>query len=121
MQLGMLAARAVYLRGRLAASGFPLERLIEVYPAGALYILADRLGLTPQTLRRYKRDAAARAVLAEALTLRLDFAEHRFICLSDNHALDAVISAYVGWLYPDHVELPKPEVPPEDGWIYLPL
>ncbi len=120
MHLGMVTARAVYLLGRLRAEGFPMERVIEVYPGGALHTMREELGLSRDDIKGYKRSALKRLRLIEVLEPHLNFGGHGAACVERDDFLDAVLAAYIGYLYPDRVEGPPEGFPVEDGWIYLP-
>jgi predicted RNase H-like nuclease len=114
--MGPLTARAAHLR-RALGDLYQLDRnLIEVYPKATLQVL--RLG------EPYKKRPDARLRLLECLP-GLTFAPGvwREECVQSDHAFDAILCAYTGYLYaregwthPEEVEI-RTGV---DGWIWTP-
>jgi hypothetical protein len=121
---GLVAARAVQLRRRLAGAGFELNtNLIEVSPAATVASLFDR-----RRARGYKRDADAwqtRAAIVEHLG-DLAFAPSsrlsREEVLRNDHCFDALIAGYTGYLWArEGWTLPEPaDVFRDDGWVWTP-
>ena len=124
-RLGVTALRGAGLLRRLSEAGFPVSRaaegpLFEVYPGGSLRLWGfDTSG--------YRVDAARRALLLDAVTLRapwLDLAGFRALAVSKADAFDAVIAALAaraGAL--GSFERPASamlSVARREGWVVLP-
>jgi predicted nuclease with RNAse H fold len=123
MRIGQIAGRGVALARRLRAQRAergPVagSELIEVYPAASLL----RLGFDGRPARK-EGEVAARRFRSRVLRklgeriVGLDGDEDE---LPDDHAFDAVIAAYTGWLAPDGLEPPPGDFNAAAGWIWLP-
>jgi predicted nuclease with RNAse H fold len=119
---GMISARAGQLKKRLRTAGFRLhENLLEVSPVATIAALCGQ-----HAARGYKRDAdpwRTRALILERLG-DLTFAPQsrmaREDVLGNDHAFDAVMSAYTAYLWArDGWELPAGPFA-DDGWIFAP-
>lgn len=119
--MGPLTARAHYLVRALEESFERDRNLIEVYPKATIHRLFGA-----DLARRYKRGTDTwrlRAEMLERLGERLRFDVWREGCLQDDHAFDAVLCAYSGYLYcEENWQLPSKgrEVFARDGWIWFP-
>lgn len=123
MRIGQIAGRGVALARRLRAQRAERGRvagpeLIEVYPAASLL----RLGFDGRPARK-EGEVAARRFQSRVLRklgeriVGLDGDDDE---LPDDHAFDAVIAAYTGWLAPDGLEPPPGDFNAAAGWIWLP-
>jgi predicted nuclease with RNAse H fold len=115
--MGPLTARAVHLMRALADVYRLDENLIEVYPKATL-------GLMGVNQRSYKKDRDVRLRILSGLA-DLSFAPGvwREACVQSDHAFDAIICAYTGYLWArDGWRLPEDTgiVPARDGWIWVP-
>ena len=114
--MGPLTARAVHLLRALAASFRAGENAIEVYPKATLALL--RLG------EPYKKRADARLrILSRIPDLFFAPGVWREECVQSDHAFDAIVCAYTGFLWArDGWKMPD-DISPEaasDGWIWVP-
>jgi predicted nuclease with RNAse H fold len=118
--MGPLTARAVHLMRALADVYRLDDNLIEVYPKATLALM----GVQRETERSYKKDRDVRLRILSGLA-DLSFAPGvwREACVQSDHAFDAIICAYTGYLWardgwrlPDDVGV----VPARDGWIWVP-
>jgi predicted nuclease with RNAse H fold len=124
MQLGVLTARAVAFTRRLRARGTPpcsIERgeVLEVYPRATLRRLAasdHRFKATGTG----KMTAHDRTQATMALAERIEGLDLDHPALSTDHAFDALITAYTGWLAPDGLEPPPSDFNVGAGWIWFP-
>ncbi len=124
MQLGVLTARAVAFTRRLRVRGRPpcsIERgeVLEVYPRATLRRLADGdkrfAGAGKGKLTADERSSALRA-FAELI----DDLDPESPGLVSEHAFDALVSAYTGWLAPGGLEQPPVGFNVAAGWIWFP-
>ena len=114
--MGPLTARATHLRRALADIFVLDDNLIEVYPKATLQLLA--LGAP------YKKRPDARLRLLECLPgLTFGPGVWREECVQSDHAFDAILCAFTGYLYaregwthPPDAEIRKGV----DGWIWVP-
>jgi predicted nuclease with RNAse H fold len=114
--MGPLTARAVHLLRALAAEFRLNENLIEVYPKATLALL--RMALP------YKKRPEVRLEILERME-GLSFAPGvwREDCVQSDHAFDAIVCAYTGFLYARDGWAMPPEsaaVMARDGWIWVP-
>src|SRR4051812_38136953 len=114
--MGPLTARAAHLM-RALADGFRLnENLIEVYPKATLALL--RLG------EPYKKRPEVRLeILARLEGLSFAPGVWREDCVQSDHAFDAIVCAYTGFLFArDGWAMPEESaaVMARDGWIWVP-
>lgn len=114
--MGPLTARAAHLR-RALADLFLLDRnLIEVYPKATLQLLG--LG------QSYKKRPDARLRLLGCLPgLTFGPGIWREECVQSDHAFDAILCAFTGYLYAREGWSHPPEAgarPGVDGWIWVP-
>lgn len=124
MQLGVLTARAVALSRRLRSRGRPpcsIERgeVLEVYPRATL----RRLSAEDHRFAAAgagKLTAAQRARALEAFAECIDGVNPQHPALTSDHAFDALVSAYTGWLAPDGLERPPAAFNVAAGWIWFP-
>lgn len=114
--MGPLTARASHLRRALADLYTLDDNLIEVYPKGTLQMLA--LG------QPYKKRPDARLRLLECLPgLTFGPGVWREECVQSDHAFDAILCAFTGYLYAREGWTHPPEAgvrPGVDGWIRVP-
>jgi hypothetical protein len=118
--MGPLTARAVHLVRALADLYRLNENLIEVYPKATLTLL----GVQSESERSYKKDRDVRLRILSGLG-DLSFAPGvwREACVQSDHAFDAIICAYTGYLWArDNWTMPADldVVPTRDGWIWVP-
>ena len=130
-KLGVVALRCALLQERFAAEAWGGQRqprdgtgrIVETYPAGALGVW----GL-PRSGYKHRNKGEARAVRAEivdGLTRFAELGDTADASIADDHTLDAVTSALVGWMAatgrtigPDSDEaVQRASV---EGWIHLP-
>ncbi len=114
--MGPLTARASHLLRALAGHFRLDDNAIEVYPKATLALL--------QLSDPYKKQADARLRLLERMQ-GLSFAPGvwREECVQSDHAFDAIVCAYTGYLYArDDWQLPAGCAvnPSRDGWIWVP-
>jgi predicted RNase H-like nuclease len=114
--MGPLTARASHLLRALAGRFRLDENAIEVYPKATLALL--------QLNEPYKKQADARLRMLERMA-GLSFAPGvwREECVQSDHAFDAIVCAYTGYLYArDDWQLPSgcSVDPSRDGWIWVP-
>jgi hypothetical protein len=114
--MGPLTARAAHLR-RALADQFVLDRnLLEVYPKATLQLLA--------LAEAYKKRPDARLRLLECLPgLTFGPGVWREECVQSDHAFDAILCAFTGYLYAREGWTHPPDAgtrPGIDGWIWVP-
>jgi predicted nuclease with RNAse H fold len=114
--MGPLTARAVHLVRALADQFRLNENLIEVYPKATLELL--RLG------DFYKKRPEVRLeILARMEGLSFAPGVWREDCVQSDHAFDAIVCAYTGFLFArDGWAMPEESatVMTRDGWIWVP-
>jgi predicted nuclease with RNAse H fold len=114
--MGPLTARAVHLMRALADQYRLNENLIEVYPKATLELL--RLG------DFYKKRPEVRLeILARMEGLSFAPGVWREDCVQSDHAFDAIVCAYTGFLFTrDGWAMPAESaaVMARDGWIWVP-
>ena len=114
--MGPLTARAVHLLRALAGRFRPEENAIEVYPKATLALL--RLG------EPYKKRADARLrILSRMPDLFFAPGVWREECVQSDHAFDAIVCAYTGYLWArDGWTLPEEcsVAAASEGWIWVP-
>jgi predicted nuclease with RNAse H fold len=114
--MGPLTARASHLLRALAGRFRLDDNAIEVYPKATLALL--------QLSEPYKKQADARLRILERMA-GLSFAPGvwREECVQSDHAFDAIVCAYTGFLYArDEWRLPEgcAVKTARDGWIWVP-
>jgi predicted nuclease with RNAse H fold len=114
--MGPLTARASYLLRALADRFRLSENAIEVYPKATLTLL--------ELVEPYKKQSDARLRMLDRMP-GLTFAPGvwREECVQSDHAFDAIVCAYTGFLYArDGWELPTGCAvdSARDGWIWVP-
>jgi len=114
--MGPLTSRALFLRRALAGLFALDENLIEVYPKATLEL--SNLG------EPYKKRPDARLRILSLLP-GLTFAPGvwRESCVQNDHAFDAIVCAYTGYLFAREAwQMPEDcaAVPARDGWIWSP-
>jgi predicted RNase H-like nuclease len=114
--MGPLTARANHLLRALAGCFRLTENAIEVYPKATLALL--------QLSEPYKKQSDARLRILDRMP-GLSFAPGvwREECVQSDHAFDAIVCAYTGYLYArDDWQLPASCSidPRRDGWIWVP-
>jgi predicted nuclease with RNAse H fold len=123
MRIGQIAGRGVALARRLRA--FRAERglvggpeAIEVYPAASLL----RWGCGQRPSRREGAETARRfrVKVLGVLGEQISGLDAPGIVHEDDHAFDALIAAYTGWLAPEKLEQPPEGFNAASGWIWLP-
>ena len=114
--MGPLTARAIHLMRALADLFRPEDNAIEVYPRATLELL--NLG------EPYKKQADARLrILSRMPGLSFAPGVWREQCVQSDHAFDAIVCAYTGYLWArEGWTLPEGcgVVPERDGWIWVP-
>jgi hypothetical protein len=114
--MGPLTARANHLLRALADCFRLSENAIEVYPKATLALLA--------LAEPYKKQSDARLrMLGRMPGLTFAPGVWREECVQSDHAFDAIVCAYTGYLYArDGWELPAGCAvdPTRDGWIWVP-
>jgi predicted nuclease with RNAse H fold len=114
--MGPLTARAAHLTRALAGEFRLNENLIEVYPKATLALL--RLG------EPYKKRPEVRLeILARMEGLSFAPGVWREDCVQSDHAFDAIVCAYTGYLFArDGWVMPSESaaVMARDGWIWVP-
>jgi hypothetical protein len=124
MQLGVLTARAVVFNRKLRSRGVPpcsIERheILEVYPRATLRRLSERdsrfAGASRGKLTSNER-ASALAAFGDLIS-GVDPGDPRW---ASDHAFDALVSAYTGWLAPEGLEPPPKNFNVAAGWIWYP-
>jgi predicted nuclease with RNAse H fold len=114
--MGPLTARAAHLLRALADRFTLHENLIEVYPRATLELLGFRDPYKKRVDRRVE-------ILAQLPELTFGPGVWREECRKSDHAFDAVIAAYTGYLWSrDDWQLPTDTAPAllRDGWIWVP-
>lgn len=121
------ALRWAGIEARLRAEGIDVPRdgsgrICEVYPAAAL----SCWGLPSRGYKR-REQSGQRTEIIDRLSYLfpdLDWNGHRNLCIDDDNALDAVVSALMARLVADRQADPPPEamrdVVSREGWIWLP-
>jgi predicted nuclease with RNAse H fold len=114
--MGPLTARAAHLMRALADRFRLNDNLIEVYPKATLSLL--------QLSEPYKKRADARLrILSRMPDLSFAPGVWREECVQSDHAFDAIVCAYTGYLYArDGWTMPaeSASVLHRDGWIWVP-
>jgi predicted nuclease with RNAse H fold len=114
--MGPLTARAAHLRRALGDLFVLDDNLIEVYPKATLAML--NLGVP------YKKRPDARLRLLECLPgLTFGPGIWREECVQSDHAFDAILCAFTGYLYAREGWTHPPELEVRrgiDGWIWVP-
>jgi predicted nuclease with RNAse H fold len=128
MGLGIITARAVALVRKLENRGLPPASLVrgellEVYPRATLARLGTQdSSLAPKADRESVADFCDR--VASGLggsTVGLRGVDQLRSRLESSHdVIDAALSAYTGWLYPDGLEPPPKDFNVASGWIWYP-
>jgi predicted nuclease with RNAse H fold len=114
--MGPLTARAAHLLRALADRFRLNENVIEVYPRATLELLGFREPYKKRVDRRVE-------ILAQLPELSFGPGVWREECRKSDHAFDAVIAAYTGYLWSrDGWQLPPDALPDllRDGWIWVP-
>ena len=128
--LGPVVARTKYILKRLRMEGFPLSKIVEVYPKGTLITLA-RSGLLDggetleRAVRRYKgrgqTKESARSYIVESLSGLIQFGDFTDECVASDDSLDAVVAAFTAGLFSLGLTCGTPDAKyAEEGWIQLP-
>jgi hypothetical protein len=114
--MGPLTARAAHLRRALSDLYTLDKNLIEVFPKATLQLLS--LG------EPYKKRPDARLRLLQGLPgLTFGPGVWREECVQSDHAFDAILCAFTGYLYAREGWTQPPEAgvrPGVDGWIWVP-
>lgn len=128
MALGQIVSRATHLLRRLRTEGFPMEKVIEIYPKASLLCLSKVKGLDSEEFKRavrnYKRKgegARWRRLMIKYLKPRIDFSKFEKDCTTSHDKFDAVIAGLTAYLFEKGLTIGAPnEMFEQDGWIYLP-
>ena len=129
-KLGVVAMRCALLQERFAIEAWEGQRqprngsgrLVETYPAGALYLWGlPRNGYKGND----EHPRAVREVIVNDLGTRVDLGELEEASIASDDTLDAVVSALVAWMAvsgrtvaPDSEEAER--LAAVEGWIHLP-
>ncbi|MGH2973559.1 MAG: DUF429 domain-containing protein [Solirubrobacterales bacterium] len=126
MGLGIITARAVTLVRRLEVRGRPPASIargevLEVYPAASLlrFSVANEK-LRPKQTGEGEGEFCARAATGLAELGVKGIEDHRAALEVSHDVLDAVLSAYTGWLHPGGLECPPDGFNVASGWIWFP-
>jgi predicted nuclease with RNAse H fold len=116
MRLGVIAGRGIAL-ARRAANATPGMQLLEVYPRASLHRLSAALpDLAPPIVGETAESFRGR--VARAFEASIDGIGDPSTWSA--HEVDALVSAYTGWLFPERLVGPPANWAPEAGWIYYP-